>query len=559
MFLYRSGEESKGPMVYPGTEAANAADQRVRILVVDDEQEICSLLKDVLTAEGYSVEVCNDPKQAVDRINQDEFDGVITDLKMPGIDGLTVARAVKSRCPETATIVVTAYASLQTAIGALRTGVDDYICKPFDIDQITEVIRKAVSVRIAERRNKAILDQLKQSNARLQQHEKKLADRVIRTSRNLMTSNARLSRRVGELSMLNDISQMLSNELNFDRLLELSLKIVKEKMGVRGAIVMLAEASSTALVVKAALGFDHAALGEILPAGKGIAGHVAARREPVIIEDIHADEAIEPADFEVNGFSSVLGMPLMIKDTLIGVLSVYDKTSQDKFSAEDAHLLVTIGAQLATAIENARLYNVLQDSTLRTVQALATSLEAKDNYTSGHSARVTHYSTLLAERLALNDKMLQNLRYASQLHDIGKIGITERILNKPGKLTDWELSAIKDHPVIGERIIQGLDFLDDVRDIIRHHHERWDGGGYPDGMAGEDIPLLARIMAIADSYDAMTTARPYRAALSREAAIGELMRCAGTQFDPRMVTEFLEVLKGEDVFDTDAEELTTLL
>ena len=545
--------------VAPSAPQGEVLDERIKILVVDDEDEICSLLNDVLTVEGYNVTVCNDPRNALARLGAEDFDGVITDLKMPGVDGLQVARSVKSHSPETATIVITAYASVQTAVGALRTGVDDYICKPFDIDQIVEVVRKAISVRLAEKKNHRLLDQLRQSNSRLQHHEKKLADRVIRTSRNLMTSNARLTRRVGELSMLNDISKVLANELNLDHLLNLALKIVKEKMGVRGGIVMLSESAAGALIVKASLGFDAAALGEYLSPGKGLAGTVALRRAPLLVEDIHGQEEIEPADFEVNGFTSVLGVPLMVKEQLIGVLLVYDKMNQDKFSGEDVHLLVTIGSQMAIAIENARLYNVLQDSTLRTVQALANSLEAKDNYTSGHSARVTHYAMLLAERLGLTDQALQNLRYASQLHDIGKIGITERILNKPDKLTDWEISAIKDHPVIGERIIQSLDFLDDVRAIIRHHHERWDGAGYPDNLQGEDIPLLARIMAVADSYDAMTTARPYRAALSRAAAIAELTRCSSTQFDPRLVVEFLEVLKNEDFLSSDTEELTTLL
>ncbi len=546
-------------MVFPDASTAQSSDEKMKILVVDDEQEICSLLSDVLRGEGYDVEVCTDSKNALSRITDVEYDGVITDLKMPVVDGLQVAKAVKMRCRETATIVVTAYASLQTAIGALRTGVDDYICKPFDIDQITEVVRKAISVRLAEKRNRSLLDQLRQSNSRLQQHEKKLADRIIRTSRNLMTSNSRLTRRVGELSMLNDISKMLSNELNLDRLLAVSLKIVKEKMGVRGGIVMLADQSNGTLIVKSSLGFERSSLGESLPIGSGVAGKVAEQRTFLLIEDIHKEEAVRPAEFEVNGFTSVLGVPLLAKDTLVGVLLVYDKANDEKFSGEDSHLLITIGAQMAIAIENARLYNVLQDSTLRTVQALATSLEAKDNYTSGHSARVTHYAMLLAERLGLADKMVLTLRYASQLHDIGKIGITERILNKPEKLTDWEMAAIKDHPVIGERIIQSLDFLEDVRAIIRHHHERWDGGGYPDGLPGEDIPLLARIMAVADAYDAMTTARPYRGALSRAAAIEELTKNAGMQFDPRLVTEFLEVLKQEDFLSSDTEELTTLL
>ncbi len=542
-----------------GSLESRTDNDRAKLLVVDDEQEICNLLQDVLTAEGYDVDVCNDPVNALVRIKSNGYDGVITDLKMPGVDGLQVARTVKDHSPGTATIVVTAFASVQTAIGALRTGVDDYICKPFDIDQIVEVVRKSIALRLAEKRNSSLLDQLRQSNARLQQHEKKLADRVIRTSRNLMTSNSRLTRRVGELSMLNDISRMLANELNLDHLLDLALKIVKEKMGVRGGIVMITDPSSAGLVVMASLGFDHSALGECIPVGTGLAGHVAAQRTPLLIEDIHAQEEVQPVAFEVNGFSSVLGVPLMVKETLVGVLLVYDKASQDKFSGEDTHLLATIGAQMGIAIENARLYNVLQDSTLRTVQALASSLEAKDNYTSGHSARVTHYAMLLAERLGLGDHSLQNLRYASQLHDIGKIGITERILNKPGKLTDWEYAAIKDHPVIGERIIQSLDFLDEVRDIIRHHHERYDGAGYPDNLAGEDIPLLARIMAVADSYDAMTTARPYRAALSRDKAITELKRCADSQFDPRLVAEFLEVLKNEDFLSDDTEELTNLL
>ena len=545
--------------VSPASTVSEGTDERMKLLVVDDEQEICSLLHDVLTAEGYDVGVCTDPREALARIEAEDFDGVISDLKMPGVDGLQVARSVKSRDPETAMIDVTAYASVQTAIGALRTGVDDYICKPFDIDQIVEVVRKAISVRLAEKKNKRLLDQLRQSNTRLQYHEKKLADRVISTSRNLMTSNSRLTRRVGELSMLNDISRLLSNELNIDRLLNLSLKIVKDKMGVRAGLVMLSDGSETMLTIKASLGFDKEALGGCLPIGKGLAGTVAATRAPLLVDDIHRQEDIRPAEFEVNGFTTVLGVPLVVKETLVGVLLVYDKVNQDKFSGEDAHLLVTIGSQMAIAIENARLYNVLQDSTLRTVQALANSLEAKDNYTSGHSERVTHYALLLAERLGLSDKMLQNLRYASQLHDIGKIGITERILNKPDKLTDWEFAAIKDHPVIGERIIQTLDFLDEVRAIIRHHHERWDGAGYPDNVLGEDIPLLARIMAVADSYDAMTTARPYRAALSRDAAIAELVHCAGSQFDPRLVAEFLEVLKAEDFLSSDSEELTTLL
>jgi putative nucleotidyltransferase with HDIG domain len=512
------------------------------LLVVDDEQEICSLLHDVLEVEGYKVEVCTDGRRAVNRIKDFEFDGVITDLKMPDVDGLTVAKAAKSRCEETATIVVTAYASLQTAIGALRTGVDDYICKPFDIDHIIDVVRRTLSVRLAEKRNKRLLDQLKHAN-----------------SRNLMSSNASLTRRIGELSLLNDISKALANELHLDRLLTLALEIVSDKMGVRAAVALLFDEETQKLVVRACRGFEESSMGRSLPVGRGLAGTVAATRLPLLVEDITEEEEVTPADFEINGFTSVLGVPLMVKEDLVGVLLVCDKGSREKFTNDDSHVLMTIGSQMATAVENARLYAVLQDSTFRTVQALASSLEAKDNYTSGHSQRVTRYSLLIAEKLGLGKKDMENLRYASQLHDIGKIGITERILNKPDKLTEWEFAAIKDHPVIGERIINSLDFLDIVRDIIRHHHERWDGGGYPDNLSREEIPLLARVMAVADAYDAMTTARPYRSALTPEEAVEELKRCSETQFDPRLVEVFLEVLREQDPFSPDVEEMGSLL
>jgi len=531
----------------------------IKLLVVDDEQEICNLLHDVLNVQGYNVEICNEGENALNRISDTEYDGVITDLKMPGVDGLQVARAAKRRCRDTATIVVTAYASLDTAIGALRTGVDDYICKPFDIDHIVDVVRRSLSMRIAEKKNRRLLDQLKHSNERLLEHEKKLAQRVIHASRNLMSSNANLSRRLGELSMLNDVSRTLANELHLDRLLNLALGIVNEKMGVRAAVVMLLESNSEKLVVKSSHGFHEPILGRCLYVGTGLAGTVAERRAPLLIENIAREEDVTPADFEINGFTSVLGVPLMVKEDLVGAMLVYDKAGSVKFTMEDSHILMTIGSQMATAIENARLYEVLQESTFQTVQALATSLEAKDNYTSGHSQRVTSYSLLIAEKLGIGEKEIENLRYASQLHDIGKIGITERILNKPDKLTEWEFAAIKDHPVIGERIIDSLDFLDVVRSIIRHHHERWDGNGYPDGLEKEDIPLLARIMAVADAYDAMTTARPYRSALSPEAAVGELKNCSGSQFDPRLVDVFLEVLREQDPFSPDSEAMGTIL
>ncbi len=169
-------------------------------------------------------------------------------------------------------------------------------------------------------------------------------------------------------------------------------------------------------------------------------------------------------------------------------------------------------------------------------------MEAKDPYTRQHSRRVTTLSVLTAQNLGLDIAETESLRFASYLHDIGKIGIKDDILQKASSLSREEYEHIKRHPVIGESIIKDMDLTDNERGIIRHHHERWDGKGYPDGLAGEDIPFLARIVAVADAFDAMTSDRPYRKAKGHEEAMTEILRCAGHQFDPKVVDSFLEML-----------------
>jgi HD-GYP domain-containing protein (c-di-GMP phosphodiesterase class II) len=238
-----------------------------------------------------------------------------------------------------------------------------------------------------------------------------------------------------------------------------------------------------------------------------------------------------------------LAAPLMVWDKPIGIVGVSSSRKGEKFSKDDVELFGNFAAQAAVSLENTRLYERLQDTYLGAIGSLAAAIEARDPYTVGHSARVTQYAVAIAESMGLSSDAVEELRLAGLLHDLGKIGVPDSILNKAGRLSEEEYSAIKMHPALSMRIIEPLPHLGNIIPIIYHHHERYDGNGYMDGKAGDKIPLGARIIAVADSFEAMTSDRPYRTALSREEAMSELSRNAGSQFDPEVVRHFLALLE----------------
>jgi HD-GYP domain-containing protein (c-di-GMP phosphodiesterase class II) len=234
-------------------------------------------------------------------------------------------------------------------------------------------------------------------------------------------------------------------------------------------------------------------------------------------------------------------VPVVVSGRAWGAITVQG-TETEAFDEEDARLLQAVADQLAAALRSATLYDQLERAYLGTAEALSAALEAKDSYTAAHSRSLVQRAEAVGRRLGMSGAALRSLRYAAVFHDIGKLAVPEAILNKPGPLTEDEFAVVKRHTVVGEQILAPVEFLEEVLPLVRGAHERWDGAGYPDGLAGEEIPLGARIVFACDTYDAMTTDRPYRAALPEEEARTELRRVAGTQLDPRVVDALLDVV-----------------
>lgn len=273
---------------------------------------------------------------------------------------------------------------------------------------------------------------------------------------------------------------------------------------------------------------------------KGYAGRVLAGSGPLVIDDISSDVSSFPGYVGREGFRSLVGAPLMYRDRNIGMLSIFMRQSSD-VPGSIIPIVSLVAEVAATIVENSQLVHRLEKNYFSTVEALAAAIEAKDPYTRGHSKRVTQYAIVLAERFGISDPTIKDLQYGAMLHDIGKIGVRGQILNKRGRLTPEEYKIIKRHPIIGERIIDRVDFLQGAKPIVRSHHERFDGTGYPDGLRDEEIPMLARIVAVVDFYDALTSERPYRPAFSAEQTRLFIKEGIGADFDPLVATEFLKL------------------
>ncbi len=322
-------------------------------------------------------------------------------------------------------------------------------------------------------------------------------------------ANQDLERRVKELTTLHEASRAITSSLNLNDTLYAIVKMTRE----------IVQTSSCAIRL---LDEDSQQMRELtLPIGCG------------------SEDEQETVRSELRSF---LGLPLKIGNRVIGYFELGSKNA-GAFVDNDRRVIQVLASQAAIAIENARLFESTQETYYETIRSLAQALEARDAYTKGHSERVTKYALKMAKVMGLSAQATKVIQYAGLLHDIGKIGISDSILNKRRQPSEEEWAIIRSHPLYGDSILGPLKFLDDAQEIVLRHHERYDGCGYPGKLKADEIPIEARIISVADAYDAMTSDRPYRKAMAHDKAVAEIRDAAGGQFDPSVVTAFLKAME----------------
>ena len=325
--------------------------------------------------------------------------------------------------------------------------------------------------------------------------------------------------------------------------LECACRLMKSTRG----SMMIFDEKAGVLKLVAAKGFALDS-GFLLKPGEGVAGKAFSTGQAIFISDPKKDPRFvagaSPSN-EQDMAEPFISLPLLVKSKSVGILTLHATGPTEPFNDYNVKFLNILAGEAAVMVNNLDLLDNLQEFYLEMVQTLARAVDSKDAYTHEHSDRARSKARRLALELKLPDQMARYVEYAALLHDIGKIGIDESILLKPGKLTPEEYEVMKRHPAIGHQILAPVKFLGPVAQMVLHHQEWFNGQGYPEALKGEEIPLGSRIVAVIDAWDAMTSDRPYRKALGRDVAIGELRKGAGTQFDPKIVEAFLRLEEVE--------------
>lgn len=473
------------------------------ILVVDDERPILDLIRSFLGPKGIECVTTTDPREALDLLARRSFDLVVTDIHMQGLDGVELLERVREIDGGALVILMTGQPSVDTAVRSLKANAYDYVTKPFDLEEFLDVVDRALEKRRLERENTALKDTL----------------------------------------TLYQISQAVNAAVDEREIVDMVLRSVEKEL----------EADSVTLFVgESAQGLERwnggNGSGPLAALEKRIAVEASSRREPLVLPDGNA----RGSEFPGGLARTAVAIPLGGRDGLLGVLMAIRREGRRDFDRGDLQAMTILAGNVAAVMDNARQTRLVMESraglveaNAATIGALVSALDAREHETQVHSIRVTEYALRLAREIDFPASEIVDLRFGAILHDIGKIGISDRILLKPGPLTEDEWREMRRHPRIGHDILRDIGFLSKASEIVLAHHERWDGKGYPKGLAGEEIPLGARLFSIADTLDSMTMDRPYRRALGFDDVVAAVERGRGSQYEPRIVDAFLPIPRGE--------------
>lgn len=472
-----------------------------KILVVDDEKVIREILADFLTLEGFEVVTAADGKAAVEVLGSNHFNMVISDLKMPRMGGLELLEYIQENHDNLLTVIMTGFGTVETAIEAMKKGAYDYILKPFKVEEVVHIVHRGME------------------------------------KQRLISENVRLK----EILSLHQLSEQLQSTLSLDEVIESVLSALIKNLKCDYVGINLREKSTGRFSLQSHQ-IDPRANADVMAAvlDEDLVLSEVKQHKHILAQN---DDALRFFKVAPADLSSFIVSPLVARQEEIGFLTAFSCTQGFHFTIGQRKMMDILGSRSAAAIDNAELYGGLKQSFRQTIQALARALEAMDTYTAGHSDRVTLYSRIVAKQLHVSEEDLEIITQAAMLHDIGKLGCHTN-LNKPGKLTDEEYEIFKQHPTYGKEILEPIEFLNNVIPGVEYHHERWDGKGYPAGLKETSIPLVARILSVADAYDAMTSDRAYRKALLHENAVDEIRKFSGTQFDPTTAEAFLDGIEA---------------